>query len=177
MLKETGARKGEAVKIKYTDINSDNNTISINSPEKGSRSRTVKVSEKTIAMIHALPRKYGDYVFSPNSHALDSTFTYTRKALAHKLQNPNLQRIHFHTLRHVRAKKEFRKHKNIDDAKYVLRHKSILSTARYTEGEEFEGNEYYSAEAKTKEEAKKLIEAGYSYVTEIEGAKLFSKPK
>jgi integrase len=177
VLKDTGARKGEAVKIKHSDVNSCNNTISINSPGKGSKSRTVKVSEKTIAMINALPRKYGDYIFSPNPHCLDTTFNYSRRAQANKLQNPNLLLIHFHTLRHVRAKKEFRKHKNIYDAKYVLGHKSILSTARYTEGEEFEGNEYYSAEAKTKEEAKKLIEAGYSYVTEIEGVKLFSKPK
>jgi len=41
----------------------------------------------------------------------------------------------------------------------------------------FEGNEYYSAEAKTKDEAKQLIESGYTYVTEMEGVKLFKRPK
>jgi hypothetical protein len=47
----------------------------------------------------------------------------------------------------------------------------------YTEGEEFQGDEYYSTEAKTKEEAKQLIETGYSYETEIDGVQLFKKPK
>jgi len=128
-------------------------------------------------MIAALPKKNDDYLFSTNPHAFDSTFTYTRRALANKLQNPNLLRIHFHTLRYWRAKKEYRKHKNIYGVKKLLGHKSVLNSDRYADGEEFEGDEYYSAEAKTKEEAKQLIEAGYSYVTDIDGVKLFSKPK
>jgi hypothetical protein len=41
----------------------------------------------------------------------------------------------------------------------------------------FEGSEYYSAEAKTEEEAKQLIEAGYNYATDMDGVKLFKKPK
>jgi integrase len=128
-------------------------------------------------MINALPKKYGDNLFSTNPHTFDSTFNYTRKALADKLQNPNILLIHFHTFRYLRGRKEYRKHKDAYEAKYLLGHKSILSTQRYTEGEEFEGDEYYSAEAKTKEEAKQLIEGGYSYVTDVDGAKLFKKPK
>jgi hypothetical protein len=38
-------------------------------------------------------------------------------------------------------------------------------------------DEYSSATAKTLEEAQKLIEAGFDYVTEIEGIKLFIKRK
>jgi integrase len=177
VLRDTGARKGEALKIRYADVNSNTNEISINYPEKGSRSRKVKVSERTIAMINALPRKHGDNLFNTNPHTFVSNFYNKRKSLANKLQNPNILLIHFHCLRYLRGKKEFRKHKNIYDAKYVLGHKSILSTQRYTEGEEFQGDEYYSAEAKTKDEAKRLIEAGYSYETEIDGVQLFKKPK
>ena len=177
ILRETGARKGEALKIRYADVNSNTNEISINYPEKNGKSRKVKVTERTIAMINALPKKHGDNLFSTNPHAFDSTFNYTRKASADKLQNPNIRLIHFHTFRYLRGRKEYRKHKDVYEAKYLLGHKSILSTQRYTEGEEFQGDEYYSAEAKTKEEAKQLIEAGYSYVTDVDGFKLFSKPK
>ncbi|MCJ7759607.1 site-specific integrase, partial [Candidatus Bathyarchaeota archaeon] len=62
VLKDTGARSGEACKLKWTDVNQASNTISINNPEKGSRSRTIKVSAKTIAMINAMPKKYGEYI-------------------------------------------------------------------------------------------------------------------
>jgi integrase len=177
VLRETGARKGEALKIRFADINPNTNEISINYPEKGSKSRKVKVSDRTIAMINALPKKYGEHLFNTHPHAFDSTFNHTRKALADSQQNTNILHIHFHTFRYLRARKEYRKHKDIYEAKYILGHKSILSTQRYTEDEEFHGDEYYSAEAKTKEEAKRLIESGYSYVTEIDGVKLFSKPK
>jgi hypothetical protein len=36
---------------------------------------------------------------------------------------------------------------------------------------------FYSATAKTIDEAKKLIEEGFEYVTEIDGVKLFRKRK
>lgn len=65
VLKDTGARAGEACKLNWTDINMENCTISINNPEKGSRSRTVKVSAKTIAMLNALPKKHGEHIFNP----------------------------------------------------------------------------------------------------------------
>jgi hypothetical protein len=41
----------------------------------------------------------------------------------------------------------------------------------------FEGDEYICKAAKSVEEAKALIEARFQYVCEIEGAKLFRKPK
>jgi integrase len=58
-LKDTGARAGEIAKLKWTDVNFENNTISINESEKGSNTRTLKVSPKTITMIKNLPNKYG----------------------------------------------------------------------------------------------------------------------
>jgi hypothetical protein len=41
----------------------------------------------------------------------------------------------------------------------------------------FESNDYHSAVAKTVEEAKDLIEAGFEYVCEMENVKLFRKRK
>jgi predicted RNA-binding Zn-ribbon protein involved in translation (DUF1610 family) len=56
VAKDTGARVGEIRKIEWTDIDDKNNTIAINHPEKGSRARTVKVTEKTIAMVKNLKK-------------------------------------------------------------------------------------------------------------------------
>jgi len=39
----------------------------------------------------------------------------------------------------------------------------------------FETDEYSSAVAKTLDEARKLVEAGFEYVTDIEGVSLFRK--
>ncbi len=41
----------------------------------------------------------------------------------------------------------------------------------------FEGDDYHSATAKTAQEAKNLVEAGFGYVCEIEGVQLFRKRK
>ena len=45
---DTGARRGEVSHIKWTDIDTKEHTISINQPEKNSRSRLIKVHEATI---------------------------------------------------------------------------------------------------------------------------------
>jgi hypothetical protein len=59
----------------------------------------------------------------------------------------------------------------------MLSHKSIQNTLVYTQMVEFKNEEYISATANTIDDAKKLIEAGFEYVTEIDGVKLFRKRK
>jgi hypothetical protein len=46
-----------------------------------------------------------------------------------------------------------------------------------TELIDIESDEFHSATAKIIQEAQKLIEQGYDYVTEVDGFKLFRKPK
>jgi len=47
----------------------------------------------------------------------------------------------------------------------------------YTQLISFESDEYASAVAKTLDEARNLIEAGFDYVTDMENVKLFRKRK
>jgi hypothetical protein len=47
----------------------------------------------------------------------------------------------------------------------------------YAELVTFKNDEFHSATAKTVQEAQKLIEAGFEYVTEFEGARIFRKRK
>lgn len=60
----------------------------------------------------------------------------------------------------------------------LLGHKSINNTLIYTHLVAFEqSDEYTSSVAKTVEEAQKLIEIGFEYVTEFDGVKIFRKRK
>ncbi len=72
---------------------------------------------------------------------------------------------------------EFAKTKNMIWVKHVLGHKSVKNTEIYTHLCDFTSEEYYSATAKTIDEARKLIESGFGYVCDMDGVKLFSKRK
>jgi len=162
-LKDTGARVGELRQLEWTDINNKNGTIAINHPEKGSRTRTLKVTDKTIGMLKNLPKKYGDHVFSPKCISVRRGFTQTRKRMAERMQNPRLLKIHFHTLRHWRASREYEKTGDIYAVKDLLGHKSIVNTDRYQHGT-YANNEYLSKRPKTAQEEDDLITAGFEYV-------------
>jgi len=181
-LKETGARCGEIWWLKWTDIDFESHTISI-TPEKNSNPRLVHMSKKLTDMLSQLPRNYGDRVFSFPDMPVDHharTFSLQRKRIANKTKNPRLQRIHFHTLRHFKGTMLYHKTKDIYHVMQALGHKNIKNTLLYIQLEEalFQGEQdYISKVAKTQKQICTLIEAGFEYVTDFEGAKIFRKPK
>jgi integrase len=61
LLKETGARLGECWDLKWIDLDMESCTIRV-TPEKGSNPRTLKISNKLVCMINALPKKWA-YIF------------------------------------------------------------------------------------------------------------------
>jgi integrase len=163
VAKDTGARVGEIRKIQWTDINEKNNTIAINNPEKGSRTRTLKVSEKTLFMLKKLKRNHGDYVFNPSFVSQRKTFSLTRQRIAERTQNPRLLKIHFHTLRHWRASREYERTGDIYAVKKLLGHKSISNTDRYQHGS-YSSEEYVTKRPLTSIEEDTLINAGFEFV-------------
>jgi integrase len=177
VLKDTGARAGEVCKLRWTDVNRENNTISINTPEKNSNPRTIKVSSKTISMIQNIKQKHGEYIFNPKLSAIQDAFHSKRRTLAHTLQNPRLLQIHFHTFRHWKATMEYAKTKDILYVMHLLGHKSIQNTLIYTQLVNFENNEYHSAVAENIDQAKKLVEDGFEYVCTSNNTLLFRKRK
>jgi len=176
LLKETGMRPGEAWKLRWIDVDFERNTVIV-TPEKNSNPRIFKLSGKLIAMLKALPVK-NDYVFRSGSlrHLADN-FRKQRKRIAYKLKNPRIKRISFKTLRHFKATMEYAKTKDILHVKEILGHKNINNTLKYTHLVNFKTDEYISKAAKTVEEAQKLIEAGFEYVCDFDGVKLFRKRK
>ena len=97
--------------------------------------------------------------------------------MAHKLQNPRILRITFHTFRHFYGTMEYHRTKDPLYVQERLGHRSILSTMVYTHLVKFESDDYYVRVAKTLEQDKELLEAGFEYVTEREGIKIYRKRK
>ena len=182
LLKETGARAGEAYRLKWSDIDASTRTIRI-TPEKGSKPRIIKVSRKLIEMLEDLPRTYGEYIFAlPNMQIKHwaRNFSLQRRRIAKKVRNPRLLRITFHTLRHWKATMEYHKTKDIIHVMQLLGHKNIKNTLRYVQLAQAlfkDQQEYVCKVAKTQTEICALVEAGFEYVCEHNGAKIFRKPK
>jgi hypothetical protein len=57
----------------------------------------------------------------------------------------------------------------------LLGHKRNEATLIYTQLVNFENDDYHVKVARTLEEACELVEAGFEYVTDMEGKKIFRK--
>jgi len=98
-----------------------------------------------------------------------------KRRLAAKLQNPRLLQISFHTLRHWKATMEYHQTRDLLYIQRMLGHKSITTTILYTQLIDWQSDEYASAVAGNIDEARSLVEAGFEYVTDVDGVKLFRK--
>ncbi len=173
-LKETACDSGEAWKVKLTDISAK--TVSI-TPTKNHLARTIPISDKLLARLYQLPR-VSDRVFG-NMDLDDyrNNFEGVRNNLAKKLNNPRIAMIAFRHFRHWKATYEYAKTKDILHVKWLLGHRRLENRLVYTHLVNFESDDYVCKIAKTLEEASALIEAGFEYVTEMDGVKLFRKRK
>ena len=177
LLKETGVRPGEAWQLTWTDITGNVVTIT---PEKISNPRQFKVSEKLMVMLNFIPRRH-DYVFrkTPKSELRNfrRVFIRQRNNIALRLGNPRIRKIAFKTLRHFKATMEYHKTKDILHVMQLLGHKNIRNTLVYTHLVSFESDDYVCKVAKTVKEASELVEAGFDYVCDVDGYKMFRKRK
>jgi hypothetical protein len=108
---------------------------------------------------------------------------HQRIRVAHKLANPRIARIHFHSLRHWKATKL--KHQGFDlfDIAAFLGHRDPKNTLIYVHIEKTCypnecGEEYVAKVAATPEEKLTLIEAGFEFVSaDPNGTQYFRKRK
>jgi len=180
LLKETGMRAGEAMRLKWTDIDFERQVIILNEPEKGGNPRIFKISSKLIGMLNALPRQH-ERIFPSSYDSMKRSFMLTRKRLAKNLQNPRLLKISFHTFRHWKATMEYHKTKDPLYVKELLGHKKLDTTLLYIQIERTifkESNDQFIVKiARTPEEVKKLLEVGFDYVCQKDGMVFLRKRK
>ncbi len=158
------------------------NTIVIR-PEKGSRSRELRISNSLIARLHLLPKDRRFVFHDGKKQPIDGLKDFTRtfqkqwKRLALKLANPKLQLISFRSLRHYKGTMEYHKTRDIVHVQRLLGHRSISNTLRYVRLISFPEDEFTSKIAKTVNEAQELVEAGFDYVCDVDGFKVLRKHK
>jgi len=196
LTEETAMRLGEAWMLEWTDLDMKNRTLSCNNPEKNSRPRLFKLSPDLTQMMNQLP-KVNQFIFGcgrniqqgkidPARHRRlltrqKSRITRQRHRVAAKLQNPRIEKITYHTLRHWKATMLYHKTKDILYVMRFLGHKSIkniliyidLETACHPNG----GDDCTTKVAKTEAEICSLIEAGFEYVLQKDDLAYFRKLK
>ncbi len=106
------------------------------------------------------------------------TMKKRRKKIAHKLGNPRILMIHFHTIRHWKATTEYARTKDILYVQHLLGHRSIKTTLKYIQLVDVPQEErFISKVAVNVKEATELIELGLEYVTGEydDGGRIFRK--
>lgn len=182
VLKETAMRSGEAIQLEWKDLDTERRILTCNKPEKGSLPRQWnKFSQKLWDMVNSLP-KQDVRVFGPGSlNSLKANFTRSRTRLSVKLQNPRLLQIHFHTLRHWRATLEYHNTRDLLQVRDFLGHRFASNTEIYVQLDKtiFQNQDqgYITQIAHSVQEAARLVEVGFEYVTGEyqDGGKLFRK--
>jgi integrase len=132
-------------------------------------------------MLQSLPKKSERIFGKARVRDKIHTFKVQRIAIARKVENPRLEKIHFHTLRHWKGTMEYHKTHDPDHVKRLLGHRNLQSTEIYINMEQAvfseSDQEFHVKLAKTIDEACKLLEVGFEFVTDMDGAKLFRKRK
>lgn len=176
LLKETGADAGEAWKLRWIDINTENKTVAI-TPTKNHNSRIVPISSNLLSRMSRLKHE-NDRVFGCKSlKDFRRRYEDMKRHLSSNLEKPRLHMIAFRSFRHWKATIEYHKTKDILHVKWLLGHKRIENTLVYTHLVNFGTDDYICKVAHNLDECSQLIESGFDYVTEMNGVKLFRKRK
>jgi integrase len=178
-LKDTGADPGELARLEWTDVNFEAKSVTLKHPVKGHNPRVLPVSDAFLLRLGAMP-KNGNRIFC-SVHGLQSNFESARRAFVRNLNDPRILKINFRTIRHWKGTMEYHKTKDILHVKRLLGHKSIQSTMIYINLEaalfQITDEAFTVRVANTLEEACDLVEAGFEYVTDMEGGKIFRHRK
>jgi integrase len=183
-LKETAVRPCEAYRIEGDDWDIDAKILRIIHPAKGGNPRALKISDKLVKMylslLGTLPKEQKRTFAFKSLYYIGKTFRRTRKKAIQKFGNPELRKIDFYTNRYWQATMTYRRTGDFGAVMVLLGHKSLKYVLLYAQLSQMYGGsrEYVCKDARTRQEAMQLIEAGFDYVmSDKEGVSLFRKLK
>ena len=178
---ETGLRPVELVRLKVKDLDLEHKTVNPTTAKRGNP-RTLPISE-------SLRQKLQEHIIRENLAPNDLLFKGTdpdrygkqyramRNHLADKLKDPTLKTIRLYDLRHYFCTKKLNDIGTPYTVMVLMGHTRLETTQRYMHLLNLNDDEWNCAGATTAKDATKLIEAGFQYVTTIEGIQLFRKRK
>jgi integrase len=177
ILAETGAEGEELHKLNRKDIDTEQAIINIKG-HKGHASGTYKLKQHTAEMLREyLARNPQEYPF-PKPKVMSQIWRRIRNRIADNLKQPELKNIPMKNLRNYSGAKLYYSMPDPIAVMRHLRHKKLETTMHYLRAIVLDQEpEYISRTAKTIEEDQQLINAGFQYVTERDGIKLYRKRK
>ena len=180
MERDLGTRPIELTWLKVKDIDLDSEAVTITSA-KYCVGRTLKLRPQTLAMlktyISAKRLNQNDRLFPMQSGSISENYRRIRNRLAEKLGDLSFKTIRLYDFRHFRASMTHHQTKDLLYVKRLLGHKDLRTTLRYTQLIDFQSEDCTFAVAKNVNEAQKLIESGFEFVTTFDSIMLFRKRK
>jgi integrase len=163
--------------VKRKDIDTEQGIISA-AGNKGHRGRSFKLKTKTAEMLRTYLQKYSDEQPFPNSKAMGEAWREARGKAAKKLGKPELKNILLKSLRNYSAAQLYYATNDPWRVMLHLGHKKLDTTQHYISGMQLQGDPEYTCKTATNaKEAIELLEAGYQYIQDIDGLKIYRKRK
>jgi len=178
--KETGLRPIELCNLKVKDVDLDRKIVYPTTAKNGA-ARALRISNSLQTMlqnhinIHKL--NLNDKLFKGTAENYGKYYRQMRNRLAEKLGNPALRTIKLYDFRHYFATMLYAKTRDILYVKQQMGHRQIEATLIYTQLLNLNDEEWTCKTTNTIKDATTLIEAGFEYITEMNGLKLFRKRK
>ncbi|MBS7653321.1 site-specific integrase [Candidatus Bathyarchaeota archaeon] len=182
-LSKHGLRPDEISKITLRDLDLDRGTLRVRTSKLG-LGRTVQLKPQVRDLLREyvsrLKFKDIDSRIFPNADQIRDAWSRYRRRAYEKFKDPELLKVRLYDLRHWFATTEYLRTRDVLHLKYLMGHRNIQSTLMYvhlSEGLMNYSEDYICKVAGSLEEAVELVEAGFEYVTDFEGKKLFRKRK
>jgi len=180
LSKETGLRPKELCNLKVSDIDYEQRLVYPTTAKHGAP-RRLKISTNLREQLKAHIDKHNlapeSKLFKGNAENYSKRYRQMRNNLAEKLCKPELKTIRLYDFRHYFATRLYAKTRDILLVKQQMGHVKIETTLIYTQLLNLEDDEWTCKTATTVKESQQLIEAGFEYVTDQDGLKLFRKRK
>jgi integrase len=182
-LSKHGLRPDEIAKLTLRNVDLEQGKINVPTSKLGAQ-RTVHLKKQAAEMLRSYVHRkkiqtIDQKLFGASCKIKENWRKYRFRAYE-KFHDAELLKIRLYDLRHWFATMTYIKTRDIFYVKYVLGHRRLENTLIYihlakslTDLPE----DYCCETAKTVEEAAKLIEQGFDYVTDVDGVKLFRKRK
>ncbi len=177
---ETGLRPVELCRLKVNDIDLEHRTVNPITAKKGNP-RTLKISQQLTASINEWIIKnnlnLNDKLFKGDAEDYGKYYRAIRNKLANDLKDPSIRTIRLYDFRHYFCSKQLNDTKDPYFVMIQMGHKKLETTQKYMHLMNLNDDEWTCKTTNNIKDAAALIEAGFEYVTEMDGTKLFKKRK
>ena len=121
---ETGMRRGEIAKLRWSDINLTKRTATLYDT-KNTEDRTIPLTVKVFNLLTGLPRNISGKVFTMRPDSITQAFERVR-------DRADMEDFRFHDLRHEATSRFFEKGLSIMEVSSITGHKDLAMLRRYT---------------------------------------------